>query len=80
MKLPRDVSGAQLAKALNRVGYQIARQSGSHIRLTTAAPSTHHVTVPAHASLKIGTLAAIIGDVSDHLKVDRDELVRRLFA
>jgi len=79
MKLPRDVSGAELAKALNRVGYQTVRQSGSHIRLTTAVPSTHHVTVPAHASLKIGTLAAIIGDVANHLKIDRDELVRRLF-
>jgi predicted RNA binding protein YcfA (HicA-like mRNA interferase family) len=57
----------------------IIRQSGSHIRLTTSSPSTHHVTIPAHAFLKIGTLASIIGDVSEHLKIDRDELLRRLF-
>lgn len=79
MKLPRDLSGAELAKALGRVGYQITRQSGSHIRLTTTAPTVHHVTVPAHDPLKVGTLAAILGAVAEHLRLDRDELVRRLF-
>jgi len=79
MKLPRDLSGAELAKALGRVGYQVTRQTGSHIRLTTASPSEHHVTVPAHDPLKIGTLAAIVGDIAAHLHLERDELLRRLF-
>jgi predicted RNA binding protein YcfA (HicA-like mRNA interferase family) len=48
MKLPRDLSGADLVKALARVGYRVTRQTGSHIRLTTGTPSQHHVTVPAH--------------------------------
>jgi predicted RNA binding protein YcfA (HicA-like mRNA interferase family) len=78
MKLPRDLSGAELAKALGRVGYRVTRQTGSHIRLTTAAPSEHHVTVPAHDPLKVGTLAGILGAVAEHMKVDREDLIRRL--
>jgi predicted RNA binding protein YcfA (HicA-like mRNA interferase family) len=58
MKLPRDLSGAQLAKALARVGYSATRQTGSHLRLTTASPSEHHVTIPLHDPLSVGTLAA----------------------
>lgn len=80
MKLPRDLAGADLVKALARVGYRTTRQSGSHIRLTADAPTEHHVTIPAHDPLKVGTLAAILGDVAAHLKMDRDELLRRLFS
>lgn len=79
MKLPRDLSGADLVKALGRVGYRVSRQTGSHVRLTTEQPTPHHVTIPAHDSLKVGTLAAILGGVAAHLQIDRDELVRRLF-
>ena len=78
MKLPRDLSGSELAKALSRIGYRVTRQSGSHIRLTIDVPSQHHVTVPAHDPLKVGTLSGILNDVAAHLKVDRNELLRRL--
>jgi predicted RNA binding protein YcfA (HicA-like mRNA interferase family) len=47
LKVPRDLSGAALAKALSRVGYGVTRQTGSHVRLTTQSPTQHHVTVPA---------------------------------
>ena len=30
MKLPRDLSGADLVKALGRIGYRVTRQTGSH--------------------------------------------------
>ncbi|HEY5635372.1 MAG TPA: type II toxin-antitoxin system HicA family toxin [Burkholderiales bacterium] len=79
MKLPRDLSGADLAKALRRVGYEVTRQTGSHLRLTRTTPEVHHVTVPAHDPLKIGTLAAILGAVAASLGSDRDALMRRLF-
>ena len=79
MKVPRDLSGAELAKALGKIGYGITRQTGSHIRLTTQSPTQHHVTVPAHDPLKLGTLSGILGDVASHLKISRDELMRRLF-
>ena len=51
MRLPRDLSGADLAKALSRFGYRVTRQTGSHLRLTTDVPSQHHVTIPAHDPL-----------------------------
>lgn len=35
MKLPRDISGLELANKLAVLGYEITRQNGSHIRLTT---------------------------------------------
>lgn len=79
MKLPRDVDGATLVKALARLGYRTVRQSGSHIRLHCDAPE-HTVTVPAHRPLKIGTLAAILSEVSAKQAIDRDALVDRLFA
>lgn len=79
MKLPRDLSGADLIRALGRVGYRVTRQTGSHARLTTESPSQHHVTVPMHDPLKIGTLAGILNDVAAHLKITRDQLQERLF-
>jgi predicted RNA binding protein YcfA (HicA-like mRNA interferase family) len=79
MKLPRDLSGAQLAKALARVGYSATRQTGSHLRLTTASPSEHHVTIPLHDPLRVGTLAAILADIAAHQATSRDELLDRLF-
>lgn len=79
MKLPRDVSGAQLARALTRVGYSATRQTGSHLRLTSIRPSEHHITIPLHDPLRVGTLAAILTDVAAHQQMTRDELLQRLF-
>ena len=79
MKLPRDLSGADLAKALSRLGYRITRQTGSHLRLTTDLPAQHHITIPAHDPLKVGTLSGILGEVAGNMKLDREELLRRLF-
>ena len=79
MKLPRDLSGADLIRALGRVGYRVTRQTGSHARLTTDEPAQHHVTVPMHDPLKIGTLAGILNDVAGHLKITREQLQERLF-
>ena len=78
MKLPRDISGLDLARALGQFGNVITRQSGSHVRLTLSDPPQHHLTVPAHAALKIGTLAAILTEVAARQGTDRAELLRRL--
>ncbi|HYF14099.1 MAG TPA: type II toxin-antitoxin system HicA family toxin [Phycisphaerales bacterium] len=56
MRLPRDWSGDDLARRLGVLGYVTTRQTGSHIRLTMQRNGEHHVTVPAHDPLKIGTL------------------------
>jgi predicted RNA binding protein YcfA (HicA-like mRNA interferase family) len=80
LKLPRDVSGRQLAAALGRLGYEITRQTGSHIRVTTQRGGEHHLTIPDHDSLKVGTLSAILRDVSSHSGLARDALIRTLFS
>lgn len=79
MKLPRDLSGDDLAKALRDLGYEPTRQTGSHLRLTTQRGGEHHVTVPRHRGLRVGTLAGILGDVARHHGVSRDDLVVLLF-
>jgi predicted RNA binding protein YcfA (HicA-like mRNA interferase family) len=79
MRLPRDVSGDDLAKALREFDYELTRQTGSHMRLTTTLHGEHHVTIPRHSPLRIGTLAGILGDVSDHLGIDKNELLERIF-
>lgn len=78
MKLPRDLSGLDPARAMGRVGYRITRQTGSHIRLTLDADTRHHRTIPAHQPLKVGTLAAVLNEVCARLQVDRAELLQRL--
>lgn len=78
MKLPRDLSGLDLARSLARFGYRITRQTGSHIRLTLADEPQHHITIPAHQPLKVGTLAAVLGDVGERLGLGRDELLQQL--
>lgn len=80
MKLPRDITGIGLAKALSKLGYAITRQTGSHIRLSTATGGEHHLTVPAHTPLKVGTLAAILSDIESHHKLTREKLLERLFS
>lgn len=79
MKLPREISGEELAKLLKKYNYQITRQTGSHMRLTTSMQGEHHITIPAHKSLKIGTLSGILNDIATHLKVDKNDLIKKLF-
>jgi predicted RNA binding protein YcfA (HicA-like mRNA interferase family) len=80
VRIPRDISGVDLAKKLRAFGYIEVRQKGSHIRLSSAAQGTeHHVTIPAHSPLKIGTLQAVLNDVAAYLKRDRSELIKELF-
>jgi predicted RNA binding protein YcfA (HicA-like mRNA interferase family) len=78
MKLPRDLTGQKLAKSLEKLGYTIDRQTGSHIRLTTQENGEHHVTVPNHSPIKLGTLNAILKDIAQHFSIDRDELIKKL--
>ena len=79
MKLPRDLSGDELAQALKRLGYSITRQTGSHMRLTTQQLGEHHITIPCHNPLRVGTLNAILSDVADHFGQTRDDLLAELF-
>jgi predicted RNA binding protein YcfA (HicA-like mRNA interferase family) len=79
MKLPRDLGGEELAQALARIGYRVTRQTGSHLRLTTTIGGEHHVTIPKHKPLRVGTLNRALKEVAQHLGIDRQELLKRLF-
>ncbi|MEA5599320.1 type II toxin-antitoxin system HicA family toxin [Rivularia sp. UHCC 0363] len=79
MKLPRDLSGEALAQILKQLGYQTIRQTGSHIRLTTQQNGEHHITIPNHSPIKIGTLNAILRDIATHFELTRDGLAERIF-
>lgn len=80
MRLPRDLSGAELARLLARYGYTQTRQTGSHVRLTSMSGGIeHHITIPVHRSLRVGTLSAIVREVANHLGRERDEVAEELF-
>ena len=79
MKLPRDLGAVELCRLFARYGYSVTRQTGSHIRLTTMQGGEHHITIPAHDSLRVGTLSAILTDVATHLQKTKEAVVRELF-
>ncbi len=75
MKLPRGVSGDRLVRALQRLGYEVLRQKGSHVRLRHPEPPIHVVTVPLHDSLKTGTLHDILSEVAQRRSVSMESLI-----
>ena len=72
MKLPR-VSGRECVKALEKAGFCIKRQEGSHIILRRDYPFAQ-VVVPDHKELDRGTLRAIIRQAG----LSVDEFVKSL--
>ncbi len=55
-KLPR-ISGSEIVKTLQRLGFEIARQRGSHIIMRRGASGC---VVPNHREVKVGTLAGVL--------------------
>jgi predicted RNA binding protein YcfA (HicA-like mRNA interferase family) len=80
MRLPRDITGTELAVALKALGYECTRQTGSHMRMTTMEHGEHHVTIPRHNPLRVGTLSAILGDLAEHFLTTRDDIAGRIFS
>jgi predicted RNA binding protein YcfA (HicA-like mRNA interferase family) len=79
MKVPRDLSGAALVKCFCKSwGYRRVHQVGSHVILDTNDPSPHRIAVPAHKTLRLGTLSGILRDVARHKNVDRAEILASL--
>jgi len=79
MRLPREISAKELINRPKKYGYEVQRQKGSHIRLITLLEVEHHVTVPNHSPIKIGTPSGIISDVGDHFNKSKEEIVNELF-
>ena len=71
-KLPRGMSGREVVKALQRAGFYVKRQKGTHIILRRDNPFAQ-VVVPDHKSIDTGTLASIIDgadlSVEDFIKL-----------
>ena len=78
MKTPRNVSGPDLVKALQALGYERIRQDGSHIRLTTQLDGEFHVTVPNHQPIRVGTFKSILKLVAAHHGLTVEELLEKL--
>ncbi len=78
MKLPRDLSGPELVKALRVLGYVVDRQKGSHVRVTTQQGGEHHEVVPNHHPIKVGTLSGILKDIATHHDLTVENLIRKL--
>lgn len=58
-KIPTDLSGRDMVRALEKIGFVVKRQRGSHIVLRRAHPPAR-VVVPNHKSLRLGTLRSIL--------------------
>ena len=79
MKLPRNLSGVILAKSLCQSwNYIQVHQTGSHIILDTENPSHQRISIPAHKSLRIGTLHNILKSVANHKRISRQEILDKL--
>jgi predicted RNA binding protein YcfA (HicA-like mRNA interferase family) len=58
-KIPTDLSGRALVRALEKIGFVVKRQRGSHIILQREKPPAR-VVVPDHKNLRVGTLRTIL--------------------
>jgi predicted RNA binding protein YcfA (HicA-like mRNA interferase family) len=75
MKIPRNLSGKELVKILEKFGYEVSRQKGSHVRLTHFQKGLH-ISIPMHNLLKLGTLSGILTDVSEQLNISKEEILK----
>ncbi len=78
MKIPRDCNGAELVRALRQLDYEIQRQTGSHIQLTTQRGGEHHVSIPNHRPLKVGLLHGVLKEIAEHHQLTVEALIREL--
>ncbi|MBI5179097.1 MAG: type II toxin-antitoxin system HicA family toxin [Nitrospinae bacterium] len=81
MKQPRDLSGREFSRLLSKhFGYEVVRQVGSHITMTTHfMGEEHHLTIPLHDPLKPGMLSALLSEVATYMKTDKKRLMEKLF-
>ncbi len=77
-RLPQ-ISGRELIRLLESLGYKTLRQRGSHVRLRRiSVVGEHNVTVPDHKVMAKGTLNDILTRVSVWTGLSKEDLVKRL--
>ena len=72
-KLPQ-ISGKDLIKALQKVGFNIIRQRGSHIKLRKTQPTKKTIIVPNHKIIRPGTFRNILKIA----EIDKNEFIKLL--
>jgi len=78
LKLP-VVSGSKVIKLLSKMGYEVLRQKGSHVRMRKVTNvGEHNITVPAHEEIAKGTLNDILNKVSLWNGIPKEELIEML--
>ena len=70
-KLPRDVPGKKVISALEKVGFEVSRVSGSHYVMVRG---DQRAVVPFHKAVKTGTLNAILKQIG----MDPEEFAKLL--
>ena len=76
MKLPRDLSGAELIKLLcKHHAYRRVNQEGSHVILETDSPRHHRLAVPDHKTLRVGTLNSILRSVAEVKGLGKEDVL-----
>jgi predicted RNA binding protein YcfA (HicA-like mRNA interferase family) len=81
VRLPRDTGGPDLARRLAKCGYTMARQTGSHLKLTSNHNGPEHqLTITTSPLLRMGTLNNILVEVAAYLGIEKDALAATLFA
>ena len=75
MKLPRGVSADRVIRALERLGYEVVRQKGSHVRPRYEGPPVHAITVPLHNPLKTGTLHGILSEIAQMRSITIETII-----
>lgn len=74
-----SISGRRLISFLAGMGYQVARQRGSHIRLEKSTEAgVHKITIPNHKIIAKGTLNDILTKVSVWNQTTKEDLIGRL--
>ncbi|MGH8628029.1 MAG: type II toxin-antitoxin system HicA family toxin [Gammaproteobacteria bacterium] len=59
-------------------GYRQVHQVGSHVILERDVPHHHRIAIPAHDSLRLGTLSAVLRAVSAAKNIDKNEILAKL--
>ncbi len=65
----RRLSGAEVLRILERFGFIIQAQRGSHVKLRRIGPTGEKqtLTIPRHQELDTGTLRAILRQASQYI-------------
>lgn len=80
MKSPRSLSAKELIKLLKIYGYEVSSQKGSHIKITTQQKGKHHLAIPNHNPMKIGTLNSILRQVAEHFEKSKEDVLKEIFS